>query len=142
MNTQDWYRRAVGGVRPAGPGTTQPQAYVPQSPPPGTYVPPGYRLVPAQQEQGTITWEQLHGGQQVPNVDTRTIPRGAVTPENFLEMAKFWRGGPGKQAALDCPECGGILFRRFVGRMEAAPLCESCGYNGGWFVQGQGAVAV
>ena len=117
-----------------------PQAYVPQAPPPGTYVPPGYRLVPVEQNR-PLTWEELHGGAQMPNVDTNTIPRGAVTPENFFEMAKYYRGGKGMQAALECPECGGVLFRRFQGRMEARPLCESCGFNGE-YVQGQAAVAV
>jgi hypothetical protein len=102
-------------------------------------VPPGYRLVPEQQGR-QVSWDELHGA-QVPNLDTRTIPRGAVTPENFFEMAKFYKGGKAQQAALSCPECGGILFRRFEGQREAAPLCESCGYNGLW-VQGQGAAAV
>jgi hypothetical protein len=113
-----------------------------QQVPAGYQAPPGYQLVPVQQPNGNgaIPWSQIQQ-QQVPNIDTRTIPRGAVTPENFLEMAKFWRGGEGQKAALDCPQCGGVLFRRFEGRREAAPLCESCGFNG-LFVQGQGAVAV
>jgi len=140
MSNQDWYRRALGGVRPAGPGTTQPQPYVPQAHAGQQYsVPPGYRLVPDDRaDQSAISWQQLHQA-TVPNIDTRTIPRGAVTPENFFEMAKYYKGGQGVKAALECPECGGVLFRRFQGRMEARPLCESCGFNGE-FVQGQGAV--
>jgi hypothetical protein len=89
-------------------------------------------------DQQGIPWNQIAA--PVPNVDTRTIPRGAVTPENFHEMAKYWKGGEGQRAALSCPSCGGVLFRRFVGRMEAAPLCEACGYNG-MFTQAQGAMA-
>lgn len=140
MSAEDWYRRALGG-RQAVPAA--PQAYVPpQQVPQGYQAPAGYRLVPDQQQQnGAIPWQML-ADQQVPNVDTRTIPRGAVTPENFLEMAKFWKGGEAKAAAMDCPRCGGVMFRRFEGRREAAPLCESCNYNGGMFIQGQGAVAV
>lgn len=139
MSNEDWYRRALGGGRQASPAA--PQAYVPQQQAPAGYqAPPGYRLVPEpQQQNGAIPWQMVQD--QVPNIDTRTIPRGAVTPENFLEMARYYKGGPGKQAALDCPQCGGVLFRRFEGRREAAPLCEQCGFNG-LFTQGQGAVAV
>jgi hypothetical protein len=98
--------------------------------------PPGYRLV--RDESQGIPWDQIAA--PVPNVDTRTIPRGAVTPENFHEMAKYWKGGEGQKAAQACPSCGGVLFRRFMGRMEAAPLCEQCGWNG-LFTQAQGAMA-
>jgi len=68
----------------------------------------------------------------VPEYDTSTVPRGYVTPDNFMEMAKYWRGGRGKQEADSCPRCGGVMFHRHVGRVEAAPLCEHCGYNGLW----------
>jgi hypothetical protein len=140
MSNGEWYRRALGGGRQAPPPS--PQAYAqPQQAPPNYQPPPGYRLVADEQQNGAVPW-QMVANQQVPNVDTRTIPRGAVTPENFLEMAKYYKGGPGRSAAIDCPQCGGVMFRRFEGRREAAPLCESCNYNGGMFVQGQGAVAV
>jgi len=135
--SSDWYRRALGGQRQQAPAA--PQAYA--QPPAGYQAPPGYRLVPDRAQNGAVPW-QMVAQAQVPNVDTRTIPRGAVTPENFLEMAKYWKGGEAQKAAMDCPQCGGTMFRRFEGRREAAPLCESCNYNGGMFVQGQGALAV
>jgi hypothetical protein len=99
-------------------------------------------LVPVQQQQQvdpTLAYLGGGGGHGNPwaeappsPIDTSRIPRGYINPTNFLEMAAFWRGGRGKQSAEHCPRCDGVLFRRFEGRREAAPLCESCGWNGLW----------
>jgi hypothetical protein len=165
-NASDWYRRHLGGgvQTPPPPGqppgaspyyTPAPQAY--QAPPQAYQPPPGYRLVPepgnyGQQppDQTTAYLASLGVGQQgaghenpwaeppPPPVDTTRIPRGVVNPTNFLQMANLWRGGQGRQEAQHCPRCDGVLFRRFEGRREAAPLCTSCGWNG-LFDQGEHA---
>ena len=126
MSSVEWFKQALGGARQQAPAA--PQAYA--RPPAGYTPPPGYQLVPVQQpnSNGAIPWQQIQQA-QVPNVDTSTIPRGAVTPENFLEMAKFWKGGEGSKKSLPCPECGGVVFRRFERGMEARPLCENCGWS-------------
>ena len=126
---QDWYARHLGnGSRESAPPV--PQGFQP---------PPGYALVPVEQAPvQRLPWEQERPDpwQQLPTVDTSKIPRGYVKPENFMEMAQYWRGGQGNKAAEHCPSCDGVLFRRFNGRMEAAPLCTQCGWNG-LFSQGQ-----
>lgn len=71
-------------------------------------------------------------------VNTAMIPRGSVNPANFLQMAAFWRGGQGNAQAEHCPRCNGVMYRRFEGRKEAAPLCTGCGWNG-LFDQGEHA---
>lgn len=136
----DWWARKLGGGQPqqAPQQYQQPQAYVQQQPPlpPGYQPPPGYQLVPVQPGQVDPRWGQPQQG--LPAVDTTQIPKGAVNTENFLHMAQFWRGGKGNREQESCPECGGVMFRRKVGRLEAAPLCETCGYNG-LFTQGEAA---
>jgi hypothetical protein len=122
---RDWYERKLGGGPVARSSPTH-------NLPPGYQPPPGYRLVP---EDNTPPWLREEQ-QSIPRYDTSTVPRGYVTPENFMEMAKFWQGGQGRRHADGCPQCGGVMWHRTVGRLEAAPLCESCGYNGGLFSQG------
>lgn len=122
MSAQDWYARHLGNGREAAPPV--PQGYAP---------PPGYTLVPVEQSAAPrFPWEQGRSDpwQELPAVDTSKIPRGFVKPDNFMEMAQYWRGGQGAKAAEHCPSCNGVLFRRFVGRTEAAPLCTECGWNG------------
>ena len=94
-----------------------------------------------QQPQQQMPWDQFAGKRDPwapppPGVDTSTIPKGYVNPENFLEMAKFWRGGKGNKEAQHCPRCDGVMYRRFQGQKEAAPMCTECGWNG-LFDQGE-----
>jgi hypothetical protein len=148
LSAEDWYRRHVGGGAPSSP----PQArYAPPPIPQAYQPPPGYQLVPVQQPQP----QQPYYGDQTdqylatlgvgtpghanpwaeappPPIDTTRIPKGTVNPANFLQMAAFWRGGSGRKAAQHCPRCDGVVFRRFEGTREAAPLCTSCGWNGMW----------
>lgn len=145
---------------PAPPGyALVPQA--PPAPPPlpqGYQPPPGYVLVPQQQTTYTtayvqpqqfqqypqpqqMPWEQYNGRRDPwapppPGVDTSKIPKGYVNPENFLEMAAYWRGGKGNKEAQHCPRCDGVMYRRFQGQKEAAPMCTECGWNG-LFDQGE-----
>jgi hypothetical protein len=129
-SAQDWYARHFGGEKQSAPPVS-PQGYQP---------PPGYTLVPVEQTATQVMpWENQgrpDPWQQLPAVDTSKIPRGYVKPDNFMEMAQYWRGGQGAKSAEPCPECNGVLFRRFNGRMEAAPMCTQCGWNG-LFSQGQ-----
>lgn len=115
-----------------------PSAYV--QPFQQTYGQPGYPQQ-FQQPQQQMPWEQFNGRRDPwapppPGVDTSTIPKGYVTPENFLDMAKFWRGGRGNKEAQHCPRCDGVMYRRFQGQKEAAPMCTECGWNG-LFDQGE-----
>jgi len=103
--------------------------------------PPSYQqqtsYVPDQTDQVLASLGIHSGGPRNPwatpppsPVDTSRIPRGAITPENFLNLAGLWRGGEGQREAIPCPKCNGILFRRFENGKEARPLCTDCGYNG------------
>jgi len=164
---QDWYRRHLGGGTgpqsppPPGPAARPSPTYYPA--PQGYQPPPGYVLVPAPEQQYAAP-QAFQGPDQTaaylasigvgapgsgshanpwaepppPPIDTTQIPRGAVNPTNFLQLANFWRGGQGRKEAQHCPRCDGVLFRRFEGRREAAPLCTSCGWNG-LFDQGEHA---
>src|SRR6516165_11768109 len=98
---QDWYNRHVNN-QPQAP-VYQPQAYAPPPVPQGYQPPPGYQLVPTTAPaRQPMPWETWGGRRdpwapEPPAVDTSSIPRGYVTPENFLTMAQYWRGGKGKQ---------------------------------------------
>jgi hypothetical protein len=151
MSAEDWYRRHLGGGVPSRQAASPPSPYYP-APPQAYQAPPGYMLVPAQPQgygqasaapDPTAAYLAAMGvgtpGHNNPwaepppsPVDTARIPRGTVTPENFLQLAGLWRGGQGRKQAQHCPRCDGVLFRRFEGQREAAPMCTSCGWNGLW----------
>lgn len=143
----DWWKRHLNG------GDEQPQVGRPQpvrptahqGPPAGYQPPPGYQLVPVQQQQQQVPaqrfpWEQPQHPEELPYVDTSTIPKGYVNPTNFMEMAQYYRGGDGNRAAQPCPACGGPLFRKMWMGKECAPECTQCSWNG-YFSQGEQAAA-
>lgn len=129
-SVQDWYARHLGNGRQQAPAP--PQGYTP--PQGSTLVPVAQPAYQQQQQQAVMPWEQATNrdpwSELPPSVDTTKIPKGYVNPENFLYMAQFWRGGKGNKEAEHCPSCDGVVFRRFEGRREAAPLCTACGWNG------------
>lgn len=149
MNAAEWYRRHLGGGGPTSTGFP-PSRQAPAAPTiPAAYAPPpGYRLVPVEHshqmppqgyDQTDAYLAQLGVGMGPVNqwteappspVDTSRIPRGAVNAENFMQLANLWRGSRGRQEALHCPRCDGVMFRRFEHGIEARPLCTACGYNG------------
>jgi hypothetical protein len=142
-DSASWYQRHFGGLAgraPQPPAQGSPYYYPQAQPPPQAYyqqqgAPPAYDNT---QEQlaalgiGTPGHRDPWAPVPPPPVDTSRIPRGAINPDNFLTLAAFWRGGKGQKEAQHCPRCDGVLFRRFEGQREAAPMCTDCGWNGLW----------
>ena len=116
-----WWAKKLGGTRQQGPSPA-PQQQAPN-------LPPG---APQYQQQ------PLYAQPQPQPLDTSQI---RVTPENFMQVARFWKGGVAHQIDREpCPQCGGNqYFSRTNGRSRLpppAPHCYNCGYNGGLFDQG------
>jgi hypothetical protein len=120
----DWWARHLGPARREAPSP------VPRQQQASNFPPGGY-----QQPQD----QQIYAQPQTQEFDTSQI---RVTPENFMQVARFWKGGQAHRVDTQpCPQCGsGQYFSRANGMSRLpppAPHCYNCGYNGGLFDQGQ-----
>lgn len=143
--SQDWFARKLaerGATRPvAPPAATPPRApgalpahmapYAPQPQPVGDYAQQGPEGTPAAPPA-------VPAGQ--PQFTTYDAATGAAVADDghvaALYNAAIQTGGSRgvKEAASQCPECGGTMFARDRAengmklRMPAAPQCVDCGY--------------
>ena len=122
-----WWARRLGHQQP--PPQQQPNYNVP-----GTHRQQQPQQYPVQPQQFQPQPQPYPQQQQQPSIEEQ-LQHVQVTPENFKELSKHWKGGKGMQEENHpCPECGGgHYYSRSQGARRGptpAPHCFDCGYNG------------